>query len=256
MTFGICTSVANADAVKAAGWDYIEDNVQNLLKGLVPDHHWSPPGKAVLPIVAANVLLPGTLKIVGPEVDAARLTQYITTVMKRAQRVGITKLVFGSGMARNVPEGFDRDRAVQQITAFASMAAQQAGGHGITLVIEPLNRGECNIVNSVAEGMEYVRKINNPAFQCLVDSYHFWLEDEPLENLRLAMAWIKHVHLADKDGRVAPGLSGKADYRPFFRVLKEGGYDSTMSFEGKDMPDFAVTAPKVLEYIKREWNEA
>ena len=124
------------------------------------------------------------------------------------------------------------------------------------IVLEPLNKGECNIINSVAEGMEYVRAVNNPAFQCLVDSYHFWLEDEPLENLRRAMPSIKHVHLADKEGRVAPGLSGKADYRPFFRVLKQGGYDSTISFEGADMPDFEVTAPKVLEFIKRQWSEA
>ena len=256
MLFGICTSVAHADAVKMAGWDYIEDNVQNLLQGLVPDDRWSPPAKASLPIIAANVLVPGTLKIVGPEVDPPRLTKYIATVMTRAQRVGITKMVFGSGMARNVPDGFDRNRAVQQITVFATMAAQQAGKHGITLVIEPLNKGECNIINSVAEGMEYVKKIDHPALQCLVDSYHFWLEDEPLSNLRAAMPWIKHVHLADKDGRVAPGLSGKADYRPFFRVLKDGGYDSTISFEGKDMPDFAVTAPKVLEFVKRQWDEA
>jgi sugar phosphate isomerase/epimerase len=256
MLFGICTSVTNAAIVKAAGWDYIEDNVQNLLQGLVPDEQWSPPEPASLPIVAANVLLPGTLKIVGPEVDKTLVIHYIRTVMERAQRVGINKLVFGSGVARNVPDGFDSREAAQQIIRFATMAAVHASYHDITLVIEPLNRGECNIINSVAEAMEYVKGINLPAFQCLVDSYHFWLEDEPLENLRKAMPSIKHVHLADKDGRVAPGLSGQADYRPFFRVLKAGGYDDTMSFEGKDMPDFAATAPKVLDYIKREWEAA
>ncbi len=256
MQFGICTGVANAQAVQAAGWDYIEDNVQTLLQGLVPDDQWSPPAKAVLPIVAANVLVPGTLKIVGPDADLTKLTQYITTVMKRAQKVGVTKLVFGSGVARNIPDAFDRVKAMKQITDFAKMSADLAGKNGVTLVIEPLNKGECNIINSVAEGMEYVKAINHPSLQCLVDSYHFWLEDEPLENLKLAMPWIKHVHLADKDGRVAPGLSGKADYRPFFRVLKDGGYSSTISFEGKDMPDFAATAPKVLAFIKQQWSEA
>jgi sugar phosphate isomerase/epimerase len=230
--------------------------VQSLLQGLVPDDQWSPPAKAALPIVAANVLVPGSLKIVGPDADLSALTKYITTVMIRAGKVGLSKLVFGSGGARNVPDGFDRTKAVQQITDFATMAADQAGKNGITLVIEPLNRSECNIINSVSEGMEYVRSISHPHFQCLVDSYHFWLEDEPLSNLKAAMPSIKHVHLADKDGRVAPGLSGTADYRPFFRVLKDGRYNSTISFEGKDMPDFAVTAPKVLEFIKRQWSEA
>jgi sugar phosphate isomerase/epimerase len=252
MLFGICTSVANADAVKAAGWDYIEDNVQSLLQGLTPDAQWQPPAKASLPILAANVLMPATLKITGPEADLSAIAPYLLNVMRRAQHVGITKLVFGSGAARNVPEGFDRKKAVSQITAFSRMTADLAAVHGITMVIEPLNKGECNIVNSVAEGMEYVRALKHSAFQCLVDSYHFWLEDEPLENLKAAMPWIKHVHLADKVGRVAPGLSGQSDYKPFFKVLKDFGYDGTISFEGKDMPDFAVTAPKVLEFIKRE----
>jgi len=64
------------------------------------------------------------------------------------------------------------------------------------------------------------------------------------------------VHVADKDGRVAPGLSGKADYRQFFRVLKQGRYEGTVSFEGTAMTDFAVTAPKVLEFVKKQWNDA
>jgi sugar phosphate isomerase/epimerase len=256
MKFGICTGAGNAPAVKQAGWDYIEDNVQNLLQGLVPDDQWSVPAPAVLPIVAANVLLPGTLKVVGPAVDFEKLRSYMTTVLSRAQRVGITTLVFGSGVARNIPEGFQHDAAANQIVDFCNMIAPLAAERKITIVLEPLNKGECNVINSVAEGMRYVKTVDHPAFQCLVDSYHFWLEDEPLENLRRAMPWIRHVHLADKDGRVAPGLSGKADYRPFFRVLKQGNYDGNISFEGKDMPDFAVTAPKVLEFVKAQWNEA
>ena len=29
-------------------------------------------------------------------------------------------------------------------------------------------------MNSVAECMEYVREMNHPNFQCLVDSFHLW----------------------------------------------------------------------------------
>jgi sugar phosphate isomerase/epimerase len=70
------------------------------------------------------------------------------------------------------------------------------------------------------------------------------------------MPWIKHVHLADKEGRVAPGLSGKADYRPVFKILKEAGYDGLVSFEGNAMANFAVAAPRVLEFIKNQWSDA
>jgi sugar phosphate isomerase/epimerase len=256
MQFGICTSIANAAAVKSAGWDYVEDNVQNLLQGMAPDDQWKAPAPAVLPVLAANVLLPGTLKVTGPTVDVALQKKYMTTVLRRAKQVGITKLVFGSGVARNIPDGFDHETASKQIVEFSKMIADLAAEQGVLIVLEPLNKGECNVINSVAEGMRYVKAVDKPAFACLVDSYHFWLEDEPLENLRRAMPVIRHVHLADKDGRVAPGLSGKADYRPFFRVLKNAGYDELMSFEGTNMPDFETTAPKVLEFVKKQWAEA
>jgi sugar phosphate isomerase/epimerase len=259
MKFGICTSLTNAVAVKAAGWDYVEENVQTLLQGQVADEQWAQvaaANAATLPIPAANSLVPASLKITGPAVDLATLKKYMTTVVNRAQRVGIKTLVFGSGGARNVPDGFDRDKASKQIEDFVRASADIAAKHGVTLVAEPLNRNECNIINSVAEAMRYVKAVNHPNFQCLVDTYHLWLEDEPLENLKAAMPWIHHVHLADKDGRVAPGLSGKADYRPVFKILKDGKYDGLISFEGHAIPDFAVTAPTVLEFIKRQWTEA
>jgi sugar phosphate isomerase/epimerase len=259
MKFGICTSIINAAAVKTAGWDYVEENVQNLLQGTLPDDQWKQAAAAKsvgLPVPAANSLVPGSLKITGPQVDAAALKKYMSTVLDRAGGLGVKTLVFGSGAARNVPDGFDRGRAKEQILDFVRVSADIAARQSVTLVAEPLNRGECNIINTVAEAMEYVAAVDHPNFQCLVDTYHLWLEDEPLVNLEKAMPWIRHVHLADKDGRVAPGLSGKADYRPVFKILKTAGYDRLVSFEGTAMNDFAVTAPKVLAFVKKQWNEA
>jgi sugar phosphate isomerase/epimerase len=177
-------------------------------------------------------------------------------VISRAARTGTTVLVFGSAGARNVPDGFDRAKAREQILAFDRMSAEVAGKHGVTIVAEHLNRGESNIVNSVSEAMDYVRAVNHPNFQCLVDSYHFWLENEPLENLRDAMPWIRHVHLADKDGRVAPGESKKSDYRPFFRVLKDANYAGLISVEAPPFTNFESDGARVLEFIKTQWNEA
>ncbi|HRK30066.1 MAG TPA: sugar phosphate isomerase/epimerase family protein [Tepidisphaeraceae bacterium] len=256
--FGICATPDKAPAIKAAGWDFIEGHVQNLFQGLVDDANWKGAEQvttAALPVPAANCLLPGDLKVCGPAVDFDRLTGYMTRAIARAAGCGTTTLVFGSGVARNVPDAFSRDEARQQILRFSQMAAQIAAAHRVTIVYEPLNRGECNIINSVKEAMEYVAAINHPNLQCLVDSWHFWLENEPLENLAAAMGHIRHVHLADREGRVAPGQSGTSDYVPFFKTLKAGGYDGCISVEAtfKDAPE--SYAP-VLEYIQRAWNAA
>ena len=154
-----------------------------------------------------------------------------------------------------MPEGFDRTAARDQIIEFLRRCAPVAERCGVTITIEPLNRQECNIINSVAEAMEYVNTVKHPHIACLVDTFHLWLEDEPLGHLRDAMGQIRHVHLADRDGRVAPGESGKADYRPVFSILKAGGYDGLISVEA-NFPDLAGRGPAVLAFIRQQWAEA
>jgi sugar phosphate isomerase/epimerase len=259
MRFGICAKIDRGGELKSAGADFVEENVQTLLQGLVDDGQWRAPeasGAAALPLFAANSLVPGDLKIVGESVDFERLGRYIANVTKRARQLGIKLLVFGSGGARNVPEGFDRQRAFAQIVAFCRMAADHCKANGIMLVAEPLNHAECNIINTVPEAMTYVKAVDHPNFQCLVDSYHFWLENERLEDLVAAMPWIRHVHVSDKDGRVAPGESGKSDFRPFFRVLKKANYSGAVSVEALGFNDFVDAGPRVLAFLKRQWQDA
>jgi D-psicose/D-tagatose/L-ribulose 3-epimerase len=192
-------------------------------------------------VLAVNLLVPPSLKITGPSVDPEGLARYIATVARRAASVGVKTLVFGSGAARAVPAGSD----------LATAAA-----HGMMLVIEPLHRAECNIVNSVAEAARYARSVGHPNCQVLLDTYHLWMEDEPVENVRRVAGTIRHVHVADLQGRVAPGQSGKSDYRPLFRVLKDAAYPGSISFEGAPMAEFDVTAPKVLEFLRGQWASA
>jgi len=259
MRFGICTKAQRAPELRLAGADFVEENVQSYLQGLVDDAQWEGlkiARNSTLPILAANSLLPVDLKIVGPEVDFENLRGYIAKAVERAQKVGMKILVFGSGAARNVPEGFDRQRAIGQIVKFCGMAAELCGRAGLTLVAEPLNRGECNIINTVAEAMTFVKEVNQRHFQCLVDSFHFWMENESLEVLEKAMPSIRHVHVADKDGRVAPGESGTADYRPFFAVLKRANYQGLVSVEALEFNDFETMGKRVITFLHRQWDEA
>jgi sugar phosphate isomerase/epimerase len=256
MKFGICTQLENGGAVKAAGWDFVEESVQGLFQGLVAS--WAGLTRTLtcpLPIPAANMLVPGQLKITGPEANVDRLREYMTRVLDRASQTSTKTLVFGSGGARMVPDDCDPAKAKQQIIDFVNMCMPIAAKKGITIVAEPLNRKECNIINSVAEAMEYVKAVNHPNFKCLVDSYHLWLEDEPVSNVHENISYIRHVHLADKDGRVAPGLSETADYRPLFKVLKAGNYDGLISVEALNF-DIASDGKKVLDFVKKQWNEA
>ena len=75
MQFGIYTSVENAPAAKAAGWDFVEENVQTFLQGKLPDVEWHGVERAKnspLNVPAANRLVPADLKIIGPHATPSR----------------------------------------------------------------------------------------------------------------------------------------------------------------------------------------
>ncbi len=257
--FGICTSIANAPAVKQAGWDFVEENVQTLFKGTEPDAQYDGQQKVAacaLPLAAANCLVPGSIKITGPAVQMPVLQKYMTNVLRRAGQAGCRTLVFGSGGARQVPDGWDKGRATDQIVAFGKMAAPIAQQYGVTLVLEHLCRQECNIVNTFEEELAIVQRVNHPNLQALLDTYHLWIDDLKLESVVPLAPYIRHVHLADKDGRVVPGESGTSDYRPVFALLKRAGYRGCLSVEALNFRDFATQGPKALAFLREQWNQA
>lgn len=252
MQFGICATLEDAAKVKAAGADFLEGNAQTVFRGM--EEKWEKP-KIEMPLAACNALVSAVLKITGMEAQPPKLWEYLERVCQRAQSCGVEVLVFGSAGARNVPEGFDREKAKTQLLDFLRAAGWAAKDRGITVVIEPLEKKESNILHTVGECMELVKLVNLPSVQCLVDSYHFWANGDSLESLRQALPHIYHVHVADLDGRVAPGMSGKANYQPLFRVLKEGGYNRCISIEALNF-DITKDGKKAMEYLRRQWQEA
>ena len=259
MQFGLVVPVEQSAHAKEAGYDFVEEVVLRLLQGDVPDEQWDGARRAaacVLPVPAANLLVPGHLKITGPDASLEKLRPYMSRVVERAARVGMKILVFGSGMARSVPQGFDPKDARRQILEFLRMTVPFCARHGVTLVCEPLNSRDCNIITSVSEAMEYVWQIDHPNFQCLVDSHHLWVDNEPLEHVRDAMPWLRHVHLADVEGRRPPGMTGKNDYRPLFAELKRGNYDGLISVETIDYEPILREAAESLRFVRRQWEEA
>lgn len=261
MKMGICTPVMNSAIVKSAGWDFVEENVQTFLCAHTQTasewHGADAANAAVLPVPASNSMVPGDHKIVGPNVDSMKLAKYMTIVLSRAERVGMKTIVFGSGAARMVPDGFDKKVATDQIVSFLKSIAQPAADRGITIVVEHLNKAETNILNTLVECAEVVRRVNHPAVSQLFDTWHFWMDKLDLAELKEVAPGIRHVHLAESNARVAPGLSGDKqwDYVPLFKVLKQAGYDGRISVEALNF-DVAKDAERVGKVVKEAWSKA
>lgn len=259
MLLGCCTSaIAQAKAIAPSGLDYVEENVQAFL---APEGNEEDFAKKLVQaslsartIKAACCFLPGGLKCVGPTVDDARLDRYATVAFARARRAGIDTIVFGSGGARGIPEGWTTDQAFAQFVAvckrFAPLAAQQ----GVTIVIEPLNRGECNFINTIDEGAEVVRAVDHPSVRLLADLFHMLRNGEGPESLATHGALLAHTHLAEKETRSAPGVKGD-DFRPYLRALRAGGYNHRMSIES-GWGDFGAEIGPSLKALRGQLADA
>ena len=260
MRFGVCTEVANAARMAEAGYDYIELAVGGDLVPDEDDNSWAAHRRIIdaLPLrpEAFNLFVRG-LKIVGPDADAVKLEAYVHTALARAAEVGGKIIVFGSGGARRVPDGFGRDEAKAQILRFLGYCADAHEKTGVVVVVEPLNLGECNIINSVGEGAEYVRAVNRPGVRNLADSYHMEKDNEPLDAILHDADVLAHTHTADT-GRRAPG-TGTYDHIALFRALRAANYaqqhDTRLSIECS-WENFDAQAAPALEHLKRAYSAA
>lgn len=258
MQFGVCGGLELASVAQASGYAYLESSVGGLLKPLEKESvfeaglaAWQGVG---LPCPVLNCFIPGNLKMVGPQVDTGALEAYVTTALRRAARAGVKVIVFGSGGARQIPEGWDAARAWQQLVAFGRLCAPYAQKHGVTIAVEPLNRRETNSINTVAAGAALVREVDHPAWRLLVDGYHWLLDGDRVEDIIANGALFAHVHVATAPNRLPPGAE-PCDLQPFFTALARAGYNGRISFEGK-LTDPQVTLPTALTLMRQLAAEA
>jgi len=264
MKFGICTAPGALgdparllDTLAEAGADYVEWTVGSLMASPAEfERLRALAQQSPIKPEAFCVFLPPHHRITGPNVELGKVLEYAGEALRRIGEVGGSIVVLGSGAARKVPLGFPLDEARRQFIEFARELSPMAIEQGITIAIEPLNKTEDNLLNSVADGIQLTREIDTPAIRLLADFFHMNEESESVSSVEDAGTLLVHTHVADT-GRVAPGFSkeGEADFRAFFGALKSIGYDARCSFEGKT-DDLARQAKPLLEHLRMRWNEA
>jgi sugar phosphate isomerase/epimerase len=256
---GVCTSIQNHEIVAAAGFDYIEDGVRRFL---IPDKSDEEFQKNLaileessIPIRACNGFLPGYLKSTGPDIKHEEILEFAETAFKRAEMAGIRYIVFGSSGSRNIPGDFDRDVARQQFVSLLGKMGPIAAKYNVTVVIEPLRRGESNFINRVDEGLAIAMEVNHPNIQMLGDVYHMLKEREEPESFIEARKLLKHTHIAEIENRTAPGLAGD-NLVPYLRALKNANYNGGISIEGRwgDKEDFEKNLILARAYLQGQIN--
>ena len=261
MRFGCCgsmvakqpdrTGVEIVEQIKEIGYDYIELSLADMMALSESDF-----GKLKNRLLdsgimceACNNFFPASMRLTGNEADMDRAMEYVERSLSMVSGLGVDSVVFGSAGARNIPEGFPRDSAWQQIVELLRAIAPIAERHGLTIVIEPLNRHESNTVNTVREGLELAEDVDRSNVKLVADFYHLMLEKEDPGVILRAGDYIQHVHFSKVEGRVFPRNVEDA-YVHFFTNLKRIGYKKKVSVEAYS-EDFDSDAAQCLALLRQ-----
>lgn len=117
----------------------------------------------------------------------------------------------------------ERRTAVANVVEGLRPVAAYAGERGVRLGLEPLNRFETSVVNTVEQAVEILDGVDSPALGLLLDTFHMNIEEQdPNAAIRAAGDRIAHVHVCAND-RGAPGAD-HLDWPGTFAALRDAGY--------------------------------
>lgn len=161
-------------------------------------------------------------------------------------------MVFGSPQQRKTTGGLSREEATKYFVQGIAQVAQRAQERGVTILVEALPGGECDVVQSLDEAASIVREIGNPAVQTMFDSHNAVEETEShAELVERYFEIIRHIHVNEMDGR-HPG-TGDYDFKPVLDVLKRRNYSGWVSLEAFDFsPGAERIANESLRYLETQ----
>lgn len=130
----------------------------------------------------------------------------------------------------------ERDWCIDGLIASAKVAAD----HGVIIGLEPLNRFETDMINTVDQALELVKEVNSPYLQILLDTFHANIEEKniPAAIRRIGKGLLCHIQGNESD-RGTPG-TGHLDWVGIKDALAEIGYEGAIVLETFGAPSAAL----------------
>jgi sugar phosphate isomerase/epimerase len=207
-----------------------------------------------IPIMGLHWLLAKTegLQLTSPDENVRRRTaDYLGELARCCRDLGGELMVFGSPAQRRIPAGATKAQAMEYAADTFRRAAPAIGDAGVKLCLEPLAPPEADFINTCAEGVELLDRIDHPNFVLHLDVRAMSSEPTPVtELIRRYIGRTGHFHANDPNKR-GPGF-GKVDFVPIFKTLRECKYQGWVSVEVFDYsPDPETIARDSINYMKK-----
>lgn len=218
--------------VKAMGFDWIEVPIEGL-----NDFNYAEAAQ----LIRAHGLGVSVVAAMGPDRDLIHAeaairengVAYVRHCIDAAQTLG-APVVAGplySAVGRVWQQtAAEREADLTTLVGQLRALAEYAGPRGVTLCLEPLNRFETSFINLTSQAIEVVDRVNHPACQMMLDTFHMNIEERSLgEAIHAAGQRLRHVHACEND-RGAPG-SGHVPWAEVAQALKDINYTGALVIE-------------------------
>ena len=141
------------------------------------------------------------------------------------------------GLVRGIIKpGITHEQGMAWVCEALQECSAAAKPFGVRLALEPINRYETTLVNSVAQGMALIDQVGADNFGLLLDTFHMNIEEpDILQSISTCGDRIFHFHVADSN-RWYPG-AGHLDFSGILSRLQSTGYDGFVSGEFMPLPD-------------------
>lgn len=180
----------------------------------------------------------------------------VKAMLSTLQSAGAAGIVMPNGFgvfSTRLPP-FDPPRAAAESRALLVEALAELGRHGeeveAVVSLEPLNRYEDYLVNTLADAVSVVAEVGSPGVAVIADTFHMSIEEADVgAAIRKAGRYIKHVQLGDSD-RLEPG-HGHYDWIETLEPLEAIGYDGWLAMECQLSGPPRDVLPRVAALLKR-----
>lgn len=191
---------------------------------------------------AGKVLHGWTLTDPDPKIRQ-KAKQFISGMIRFGAAFGAPAII--GSMQGNAMPGKSRNQSMNWLNEALTELGEEAKSQGTFLLVEPLNRYETNLINTLEAGSELLAGLSTDGVKLLADLFHMNIEEANLpKSLTENLDSIGHIHFADSNRN--PMGWGHTDMKSVSEAIRKSGYSGFVSAEAFPYPNPKEAAEKTI----------